>query len=229
MTTLFVTSSGTDIGKTHVCCGLLGQLRAAMRVRCVKPVVTGFDAAAAATSDTGRLLAAQGLPVDAARIDATSPWRFRAALSADMAAARENKAVPFEALVGFSRAPPGCALNLVEGIGGVMAPIDAGHTVLDWIAALETRVLLVVGSYLGTLSHTLTALNALASRGAEPVAIVVSQSVDEPVPTAQTAACLERFARAAPVLVLPRDPGADFGPLAGVIGDALDLPWPLPR
>jgi dethiobiotin synthetase len=218
MTSLFVTSSGTDIGKTHVCCGLLSSLPADLRVRCIKPIVTGFDPEAADASDTGRLLTAQGLPVDAAGIAATSPWRFRAALSADMAAARERTAVPFDELVAFSRAPPDCALNLIEGIGGVMAPIDSRHTVLDWIEAVDTRALLVVGSYLGTLSHTLTALHALTSRGVDLVAIVVSQSVEEPVPTAETAACLERFSGGVPVAVLPRDANADFAPLAALIG-----------
>lgn len=205
MTTLFVTSSGTDIGKTHVCCHLVERLRSRVRLRCTKPVVSGFDTEHLDTCDTARLIRAQGLPVDAKTIDATSPWRFRAAVSADMAAARENRTIPFGELLAFCRAGSGEDLNLIEGIGGVMAPIDDGNTVLDWITALDTRTLLVVGSYLGSLSHSLTAVDALMRRGRSPVAIVVSQSETEPVPTEETAACLARHCDEIPIMIMWRD------------------------
>jgi len=223
MTTLFVTGSGTGVGKTFVCCRLLETLPAGTAVRCVKPIVTGFDPEAPAETDTGRLLTARGLPIDAAGIDATSPWRFRDPVSADMAQARERLRVPFEELVAFSRPPPGVALNIVEGIGGVMAPIDSRRTVLDWIEALEAKVLLVTGSYLGTLSHTLTAVDALRGRNITIIAIVLSQSPDEPAPTAETAASLGRFTGDLPIAVLPRIDSADVAELATLLGRRFDL------
>ena len=54
---------------------------------------------------------------------------------------------------------------LIEGIGGIMVPLDDEHTVLDWMLVLQLPVILVAGSYLGTLSHTLTALDVLRRRG----------------------------------------------------------------
>jgi len=217
MTTCFVTSSGTGIGKTHVCCRLLATLPAALTRRCLKPVISGFDAANAADSDTARLLAAQGLALDDATIAATSPWRFRAPLSPDMAAAREGRAIPYDELVAFSRAPPGVELNLIEGVGGVMAPLDEQHTVLDWIAALDATTVLVVGSYLGTLSHTLTALAVLQQRAVDVLAIVISQSAEEPVPMDETRASLKHLAPDVPVLVMPRDPAGDAAELAALV------------
>lgn len=221
MGTIFVTSSGTGVGKTFVCCRLLEALPQSLRVRAIKPVVTGFppDAlrTAIAESDTGRILRVRQLPLDQETIAAASPWRFRAPLSADMAAVREGRTLDFDELVRFSRAPAGIDLNLVEGIGGVMAPLDGTHTVLDWIAALEARSLLVVGSYLGALSHSLTAHAALAARGVPIAAIVVSQSVEEPVPVAETAASLARFVGATPVLILRRDEKANAAELAALV------------
>jgi dethiobiotin synthetase len=85
-----------------------------------------------------------------------------------------------------------------------MVPLDDRHTVLDWIEALDCAVLLVTGSYLGTLSHTLTAASALASRNRVPTAIVVSESAEQPVPPEETAAVLRRFVAPTPVAVLPR-------------------------
>jgi dethiobiotin synthetase len=221
--TLFVTGSGTGVGKTFVSSRLLAALPPSLRLRCLKPVVSGYAAATAADSDPGRLLAAQAIPIAADAIAAISPWRFRAALSADMAAAREQRSIPFAELVAFCRAGPEIGLTLIEGVGGVMAPIDARHTVLDWIAALRSRVVLVVGSYLGSLSHALTAVAAIQSRGLQPLAVVVSQSADEPVPMAETAATLRRFVAPVPVLTLPRQHDADAAELAGLVLSAFGL------
>jgi dethiobiotin synthetase len=203
--TLFVTSTGTDIGKTYVCCQLIRAWQPAIEIRCIKPIVTGFDPLAPESTDTARLLDAQHLTVNRNRIEATSPWRYRAALSADMAASREGRTLPFDEIVAFCRPPPDVELNLIEGIGGVMAPIGDDRTVLDWIAALETRVLLVAGSYLGSLSHTLTAVDVLSRSDRRPVAVVISESIEEPVTTEETASSLERYLGDLPIAILPRD------------------------
>ncbi|HUL82397.1 MAG TPA: dethiobiotin synthase [Gammaproteobacteria bacterium] len=209
MSTLFVTATGTDVGKTFVMTRLIAELRAARRsVNVLKPVASGFDSADVASSDTGVLLDALGLAATAANLDAVSPWRFTAPLSPDMAAARENRAIPFAELVEFCRAPRAADVTLIEGIGGVMVPLDAEHTVLDWIAAVGAPAILVAGSYLGTLSHTLTAVAALRARGCELAAVIVSESEEQPVPLEETAAAIRRFARPVSVGALARPPGA---------------------
>jgi dethiobiotin synthetase len=156
MSAIFVTAAGTDIGKTFVACGLVRALQARGRkVAALKPIASGFVPTDPERSDSGRLLAALGRPVTTETIAQVSPWRFAAALSPDMAAAREGRTVDFAAVVGFCRdavATRDGAL-LIEGIGGVMTPLDARHTVLDWMAALDIPIVLVAGSYLGAISH----------------------------------------------------------------------------
>lgn len=214
MTTLFVTSSGTGIGKTFVTLALLAELATAgRRARALKPVASGFDAIDPATSDTGLLLEAQGLVPTAANLDAVSPWRFAAPLSPDMAAAREGRELDFASLVAFCRTQSrGVDVTLIEGVGGVMAPLTHEHTVLDWLAALEIPTIVVVGSYLGSLSHSLTAVDALRARAVPIAGVVVSQSLEEPVPTAETAATLRRFLGSIPIAVLPRGERAPLLP-----------------
>jgi dethiobiotin synthetase len=214
MSTLFVTASGTDVGKTFVTLKLIAELTTAgYRVCALKPVASGFDAAAVGDSDTGKLLRAQGLAPTAANLDAVSPWRFAAPLSPDMAAAREGRTIPFGALVEFCRAPRDADIVIVEGIGGVMVPLDAEHTVLDWVAAVRAPALLVVGSYLGTLSHSLTAALALRSRGIRTLGAVVSESAEQPAPVAETAAALARFVQPTPVRIVPRNARSGDAPL----------------
>jgi dethiobiotin synthetase len=207
MSAIFITATGTDIGKTFVAAGLIRHWRAAGRtVEALKPVVTGFNPATAAASDPGVLLAALGRPVTPTEIERIAPWRFAAPLSPDMAARRENRAIDFDALVAFSRGALTSAKGtlLIEGIGGVMVPLDDNHTVLDWMAALNIPVLLVTGSYLGSLSHTLTSLDALRRRHLVIKALVVNETPASTVPMPATVITFKRFAGSIPIVALPR-------------------------
>ena len=211
MTTIFVTSSGTEIGKTFVTCALVHQLQhSGHRVAALKPVATGLTDDALDGSDTSVLLQALGQPTSAEQVAAISPWRFRKPLSPDMAAERENRSIPFDDLVAWCRTDTGADITLIEGIGGVMVPLDRHHTVLDWIAALAVPALLVTGSYLGTLSHTLTAVGMLQARNVELAGIVVNESEEQPVAPEETVDALERFVADVPIRVVRRldEPGS---------------------
>ena len=85
-----------------------------------------------------------------------------------------------------------------------MVPLDNTHTVLDWIIALHAPVLLIVGSYLGTLSHTLTALGMLKANSITVAGIVVNESLTQPIPAQETANTISRFSHNIPITVLPR-------------------------
>src|SRR5262249_33098177 len=93
---------------------------------------------------------------------------------------------------------------LVEGVGGVCVPLDETHTVLDWIAESEIPALLVAGSYLGTLSHTLTAVAVLRARGIALAGLVICASPESPVPLAETRAALLRFTGELACAEIPR-------------------------
>ena len=206
MTAVFVTATGTDVGKTFVTAGVIRELRHQNRsVQALKPVVSGFDPTAVGTSDTGIILDALGREPTPDAIAGISPWRFAAPLSPDMAARRENRAVDFDALLGFCRDNIAAAQGplLIEGVGGIMVPLDNDHTVVDWMDALKLPVLLVAGSYLGTISHTLSALDVLRRRGLSIMSAVVSESAASPVDLEETAATIRRFG-GCDVQTLPR-------------------------
>ncbi len=57
-----------------------------------------------------------------------------------------------------------------------MSPIDDSHTFLDLIVALAHPAILVTGTYLGAISHTLTAICALKSRSVPIQGVVISES-----------------------------------------------------
>jgi dethiobiotin synthetase len=211
MTALFVTSTGTDIGKTFVARGMIRQLRARGRtVEVLKPVITGFDPRAAHASDTGCLLSALGRPLIPEYIAAMSPYRLGEPVSPDLAARREGTTIDFSALAVFCREAIGRHRDalIIEGIGGVMVPLDERHTVLDWMIEIDLPLLLVVGSYVGTLSHTLTALDVLDRSDLKVAAVVVSETPGSAAGLNETAATIRRFARGVTVFALPRLPEA---------------------
>jgi dethiobiotin synthetase len=211
MTALFVTSTGTDIGKTFVARGLIRQLLARGRsVEALKPVITGFDPRAAHISDTGRLLSALGRPLTPEHIAAISPYRLGEPVAPDLAARLEGTTIDFSALAAFCREAIGRHKDalIIEGIGGVMVPLDERHTVLDWMIEIDLPLLLVVGSYVGTLSHTLTALDVLDRSDLKVAGVVVSETPGSAAGLNDAAATIRRFARGITVFALPRLPEA---------------------
>lgn len=221
--TLFVTASGTGVGKTYVAAALARALAAKGNpVTVLKPVISGFTWDDADASDTSLLLRGAGVKPTRKAIEAASPWRFEAPLAPDMAAAREGRALDFKALVEFCRSARKNAegLLLIEGVGGVMAPLGDSRTVLDWMAALKVPALVVVGSYLGAISHALTAVAALQSRGVGIAGVAVDESEGSEAPLDDTCATLKRFLPGCRLAAVQRDarPAEVLAALTGVIG-----------
>ena len=216
MTAIFITATGTDVGKTYVAASLIGHFRQMGRtVEAIKPVVSGFDPAQAVNSDPGVLLRALGFPVSAEAIERISPWRFRAPLSPDLAARREGKSINVDEVTAFcqSAVERRQDLLLIEGVGGIMVPLDDERTILDVMMALRLPLVLVTGSYLGSISHTLTALDSLFRRDMNLLAIIVCESPGSDVPLDDTVATISRFAE--PVIGVPRRKRPDGQPPGG--------------
>jgi dethiobiotin synthetase len=225
MSAVFITATGTDIGKTFVTAGLIRHIRGSCgAVGAVKPVVSGFDPDAWEGSDPAVLLAALGRPVALAEVERISPWRFKAPLSPHMASTREGRAIVFQDLVEFCRKTMADhhGTCLIEGVGGIMVPLDDRRTVLDLMSVLRIPIILVAGTYVGTISHTLTALEVMARRNLDLAAVVVSESAGSAAPLEDTVAAIAQFADAIDVVGLARraqgaSDHAAFAQIAGLI------------
>jgi dethiobiotin synthetase len=208
MKQLFITGVGTGVGKTLVTTILCHQLRAARRdVMALKPVVSGFDDGDPA-SDPALILLSLGVEPSPANIRGISPWRFQAPLSPHEAARREGRRLTLDEIVTFCRDAPGGrdlhAIRLIEGAGGVMSPIAEDGTCLDLMSELGTPALLVTGTYLGAISHTLTALSALENHDIGLDCVVVSESA-QGVGLAATVEALRHYGGGGlPLVALPR-------------------------
>ncbi len=210
MSALFVTATGTDIGKTYVAASLIAALRRRGRkITALKPIVSGFDAQNFVASDPAALLAACGQKPTLDAIAKISPWRFAAPLSPDQAAAQESRTIDVGAVRRFCADATASAedLVIVEGIGGLMVPLDAKHTICDLIGALNIPLILVAGTYLGSLSHTLAAIEVSEKRGLKIAALVLNETAGSTVSIAATQESLGHFWHG-PIIALRHEPAA---------------------
>mgnify|MGYP001433589617 CR=1 FL=1 len=206
MRTFFISGTGTEIGKTLVTTILLRQIRMAKKpVEAIKPIITGFDENNLYKTDTAMILNELGREVSKDNIDQISPWRFKEAISPNLAADSEGRSLIVEKVAAFCKSKMHRdQILLIEGIGGVMVPLNDTETVLDLIAKVGAPIVLVVGSYLGTLSHTLTAFQAVSHYGIKIAGVVISESYKSPVSLIETQRTLSKFRNQFPFVILPR-------------------------
>jgi dethiobiotin synthetase len=177
---LFITGTGTDVGKTHVAAGLLRAARERKRsTAATKPVMSGVDDDALAESDAGRLLAAMGVGPTTAGVEKIAPWRFRAPLAPTAAARAEGRTLGYDDVLAFcrERLASKVDLHLIEAAGGVLSPLAEEALAADLAEDLGLPAVLVGGDYLGAVSHVLTALEALGNRRIEVAAVIVNEPV----------------------------------------------------
>jgi dethiobiotin synthetase len=211
---LVVTGTGTEIGKTHVTAALARQLRERGRsVTATKPVSSGcdLDGEGRLWSPDGRaLIAACGLdPEDWATHQRLCLERFQEPMSPNMAASRAGRILSLQMLTAYceSLETETDGAVLAEGVGGIMVPLTDSTTFLDWARSLGWPVALVAGTYLGTLSHTLTALRCLEAEGVPVAGLILNRSPEEPVPAEEVRDTLRFFHPDVPVAVVPRGEG----------------------
>lgn len=185
----FITSTGTGIGKTYITCSLCKENK---NFHAIKPIISGWDDNN--DNDTVKILNTLNLPITEENVNKISPWRFKEPLSPDMAAAKEGCSLKLNQIVNYINQQLDLYENLlVEGVGGVMVPIDREHTIIDIIKEVSLPVILVTGSYLGTISHTLTAINALRNIKAKIYAVIINESENSPVSLEDTKSTLSNF------------------------------------
>jgi len=115
---------------------------------------------------------------------------------------------------------------IVEGVGGVMVPMDERHTVLDMIHWLALPTVVVARPGLGTINHTLMTLAAL--RGGPKVAgIVINRYPAENPGVAEETnlRVLEKWGRVPLLSVIPDEPVPKTNIPANIAGVLAGVDW----
>ncbi|MDX6344123.1 MAG: dethiobiotin synthetase [Trebonia sp.] len=169
---LFITGTGTGVGKTIATAAIAALARAAgQRVAVVKLAQTGVhDGPGSDTPDLETVTRLSGVT------DTHELARFPDPLSPE-AAARVSGLPPADLNASaeyIAKLADACDLVLVEGAGGLLVRYDpAGATIADLSAALNAPALVVTAPALGTLNHTALTLEALAARKIVSAGVVI--------------------------------------------------------
>ena len=175
----FVTSTGTEIGKTYISVKIIENfLKRNITIYPFKPILSGFNKKYLGRSDSGKLLIAINKKPSLSNIIKITPWLYSKALAPTVAAKYENKKILFKDLKKWcaeKKLVSSSDFVLFEGAGGLMVPIQGKKTFLDLFRDLNIPVILVVGSYLGTISHTLSAIENLYNNNVKLINIIFNE------------------------------------------------------
>ena len=167
---LFVTGTGTDIGKTYVTGLIVKCLReAGLSAGYYKAALSGAEVAADGTLLPGDALhVARVAGLDAA--DVTVSYVYRDAVSPHLAARIEHRPMDFAKVAeDYRRAKERTDYLTVEGSGGIICPLrwdDDEHVVLDDLAVrLGLAALVVADAGLGTINAAVLTAEHLHARG----------------------------------------------------------------
>ncbi len=190
---IFVTGTGTEVGKTVVAAVVARTLtREGKRVAVFKPAVTGLDD-----------LVPDGPPADhellrsaaeSARGDEEiAPYRYGPPASPHLAAELAGEEIEPARLLAAARAAADDADALVcEGVGGLLVPLAGRvcnphgdksappYLVRDLAADLGYPLLIAASPGLGTINHTLLTIEAARAAGLEVAAVVLTPWPEEP-------------------------------------------------
>jgi dethiobiotin synthetase len=215
---IFVTGTGTEIGKTVVAAVLARTAHAAgARVAVFKPAVSGLDDyplrpevwdCAAELPDHVLLRLASG---SAQWDDEIAPYRYGPPVSPHLAAELADEPIDPDRLRGAAlAATEESDLVVCEGVGGFLVPLTPDYLVRDLARDLGMPVLIVASPGLGTINHTLLTIEAVRAARLEVSKVVLNGWAAEPSPLERSN--LETISRLGSVRVetLPR----------------LDLAWP---
>ena len=165
---LFVTGTGTGVGKTVVAAAIVAALRArGVVVKALKPVITGLDEPADPVWPRDHELLAEmagSVPGDVALIRYGPPVspHLAAELSGDPIEPKElRKAV----LAAVDAASHEAELLVIEGVGGLLVPLCDGYDIRDLAVDIGFPLVIAARPGLGTINHTL--LTVEAARRAE--------------------------------------------------------------
>ncbi|HEX3736609.1 MAG TPA: dethiobiotin synthase [Solirubrobacterales bacterium] len=211
---LFVTATGTEVGKTVVAAVLARTLAdEGKRVAVFKPTLTGMDEFPSYDEATAAESAAD-LPDQAVlRVAARSsqsddeivPYRFDPPMSPHLAAGLAGEEIDPEQVMRAARAAAdGVDAIVCEGVGGLLVPLSPSWTVRSFAVELGYPVVVVSPPGLGAINHALLTVESARSVGLEVAAIVLNPWPEDPTQieadNRETIAALS----GTPVLTLPQ-------------------------
>jgi len=164
MPSIFITATGTNVGKTHTTLNLLETLASqGYKVGVYKPIETGVIHNA--PDATILLKACQKVNSNFKNLSPLDITAYTFKLPAAPFCADKEHTIEIKKIIAkYHELSKLCDILLVEGAGGLMVPITKEYKMIDLIKELNIKTLLVTPSRLGCINDTLLSIEALKSR-----------------------------------------------------------------
>jgi len=168
----FITGTDTGVGKTAVAAAVAYLMNErGIRAVPVKPVQTGVSPGE--PGDLKLCLEICGLSPEAAELELMNPYRFRLPASPHLAAEQEGKEVEIQQILdSCSALAETYDALVVEGAGGLLAPLSREIFTLELAGTLGLPLIVVARAGLGTINHSLLTLRAVREAGLRVAAVV---------------------------------------------------------
>jgi dethiobiotin synthetase len=178
---VFVTGTGTEVGKT-VIAAALARTHAASgeRVAVFKPAVSGLDdcARSGIEPDHELLRRAAG---SGQSDDEIAPYRYGPPVSPHLGAELAGESIePARLREAAAAAADGADFLVCEGVGGLLVPLTLGYLVRDLVRDLELPTVIAAPPGLGTINHTLLTIEAARGAGLDVAGVVLTPWPGEP-------------------------------------------------
>jgi dethiobiotin synthetase len=197
---VFVTGTGTDVGKTVVAAAIARTLaEEGRKVAVFKLPLTGLEEDG--EPDHELLRRASGSTQSDTEI---APYRYDPPASPHLAAAMAGERIDPETLREAARAAgEGADVLVAEGVGGFLVPLAGDYLVRDLAVDLGLPLVIAASPGLGTINHTLLTLESARAAGVEALAVVLTPWPEEPTEVeASNRETIAELGRT-PVLTLP--------------------------
>ena len=177
---VFVTGTDTGVGKTTVAVGLVHLLKKrGLDVGVMKPIATGARRLnGRLVSEDARLLMEAASSQDPHKI--VNPVCLSAPAAPSVASLKEHSPIKLRSIwEAFRTLKSRHQFLVVEGIGGLLVPIDGKLFLADIAKKMSLPLIIVAKNSLGTINHTLLTIEA-AKRRRLKIAGIVLNSTDGP-------------------------------------------------
>ena len=205
---LLITGTDTGAGKTIVAGAIADWFRRRhRRVAVCKPCATGcvHRREGLVSEDAEFLAACSDTPFP---LDLICPVRYAQPLAPAIAAERMGQPLDWAAIDRSIRLMSvGSDVMIVEGIGGIMVPMDQKMTVLDMAAQLRVPTVIVARAGLGTINHSLLTISALRGAGVRVAGVVVNRYPTDVASAAEETnpRAIERWGKTSVLCLVPEE------------------------
>lgn len=170
MKTLFLTATGTDVGKTYISALIIKKMRdSGFNCGYFKPVLSGVEEEEGKlrVSDANYVVSTAKIPLSPD--DCVTYW-WKEAVSPHLAAQRAGDVIDTNKIkTHLDKLSREFEYILIEGAGGITCPLrlegDEKYLLKDLIKELETNIVIVADGGLGTINSTLLTIDYARANG----------------------------------------------------------------